>query len=164
MSIKPDTMTKDYADSIEGGLKGVDLIESYWHEHQDARAASVALHWDATRPNAEAVTREAWSLAESENVFERTDDYRSPISLWIEDALEITILGEMLPGGEWEPTGVKILLSYGGPNVWLTRTFDHGTGYVELLTFWGGDEDRRGIYGLSPLCDALESFSEMIVQ
>ncbi len=60
---------------------------------------------------------------------------------YLNDVLEVKILGEYSQGS-WEVTGVEVLITYGGPSC---RLIWDGNSYMELLTTWGSDTDRRNI-------------------
>jgi hypothetical protein len=60
---------------------------------------------------------------------------------YLNDVLEVKILGEF-SGGSWEVTGVEVLITYGGPSC---RLIWDGNPYMELLTTWGSDIDRRNV-------------------
>jgi hypothetical protein len=61
------------------------------------------------------------------------------IRAWFEDALEITLDGKRsLNNDEWTVRGVNVLVSYGGPNTWVSAT-DNGS--IEVSCYWGGDKE-----------------------
>lgn len=67
----------------------------------------------------------------------------NPADVWLSDCLEIRELGHRSIGGEWESDGVKLLLTFGGPNIWLT--IEHGNEWAQLEVFWG-DSARQEVH------------------
>ena len=78
-----------------------------------------------------------------ENIYEGQDRGLSPIGAYFADVLEISELGKRSLGGEWITDGIKVLLGFGGPNVWLTI----GLGdWATLEVYWGSDKETKQIY------------------
>lgn len=63
--------------------------------------------------------------------------YDDPITLWLNDTLEIRQLGYRTLGDSWVTTGTRVTLSWGGPNVYLT--IDDSENLAQVDVYWGGD-------------------------
>lgn len=79
---------------------------------------------------------------------ERLEDYGSPFLAWLNDRLEVKL----------DPDGsIAILVSHGGPNIWVTLA---PTGsHFDVVGYWGSDRSRVSVECVS-LSDELRLVME----
>lgn len=87
------------------------------------------------------------------------DSDSEAVSAWLGDVLEFVSVAECSSAtGEWLPAGWRVLLSFGGPNLWVEgRT---GSGSVEVSGHWGSESVTRFAY-VPALADIIAEFIEV---
>jgi hypothetical protein len=119
------TTTTDTAAMLRGSVQGVartlEALAEYVGNERDDVAADAANGAENAR----------WIHDDGE-LFDDEGTVMSVLE-WVLDCLDITVHGTRGPGGDWDTTGVTVLVSAGGPNIWIdtSRTGVHGA--------WGSD-------------------------
>lgn len=127
-------LTQRQLEGTIDSLKALEELTELWYE-MDQDFNGVDLEQDVT-------------LAQRDLIRDYLEDnpdnaQENPLDIYLNDCLEIRELGHRSLGGDWESDGVKLLLTFGGPNTWLT--IDHGNDWALLEVFWG-DSARERVY------------------
>ena len=159
--------TETKADGIAAGLIAWDRLAEAWHEaatdcdeaaeHVERMAETTAHEWGEL---ARQTWRDAREQAADGDVWEWCrDEDRSPAALWLDDALEVVATATIRPGERPTITGARVLLTYGGPNVWAD--WEDGSDRLTIRVYWGGCEARRSVY-VPHLAAALSEYVEQV--
>jgi hypothetical protein len=74
---------------------------------------------------------------------------------WLENVLDIQVIGKRnLSSNEWDVTGYRLCLGWGGPNVWLEID---PNGQADLEVYWDTHETRY----IGELPDLLSTLKEL---
>ena len=139
---------------LAGQLKG--QIRDLWARNFIAEliAESGARDLDELRENLGVYVEDSGldetDLADVNSVIDEFSNSQDLNDIWGEwlnsDVLEVTLKGtrNIAGGNEWVTDSVELLLTYGGPNIWLD--YDLARDSYTLRGAWGGDSDeRRGL-------------------
>ena len=127
-------LTQQQLDGMVRNLEDLEQLIELWQEF-DQDFSGVDLDSDVTLAQRDLIREFLGDNPDNAQI--------NPADLWLSDCLEIRELGHRAIGGEWESDGVKLLLTFGGPNTWLT--IDHGKEWATLEVFWG-DSARREVH------------------
>jgi predicted house-cleaning noncanonical NTP pyrophosphatase (MazG superfamily) len=92
------------------------------------------------------------------------DNHTSYAESYLRDVLEIEIQGKLdTDTGRWSPTLVEVLISFGGPNVWITGPHGIHDDYVEVIANYGETQTARTYapHLAAHLAGLLECYTEM---
>ena len=158
------TRTEAEADGIAAGLLAWDKLAQAWHEAVTDCDEAAEYVERKFQESDDATDAEAWSLArefgECDDVWERCrEEDRSPAALWLDDALEVVATATIRPGERPTLTGARVLLTLGGPNVWVQ--WKDGSDRLTIEVYWGGSEARRSAY-VPQLVVALSEYVEQV--
>jgi hypothetical protein len=78
-----------------------------------------------------------------DDLYSGSDTDQDPVTLWLNDTLEIRQLGYRSIGDSWIATGTQVTISWGGPNVYLTIKDSPNLALVEV--YWGGDSNQGSV-------------------
>lgn len=76
-------------------------------------------------------------------------------SAWLDDALEVVVLSSR----DGYAVRVEVLVTYGGPNTWVTRDGRNGDGRVNVKTYWGSDVASKNVW-VHRLASLIDDYAE----
>lgn len=130
-----NTTTKDKAMTngvLDDTLEGLSILNELQELHYESNFGDHIGDLISERPRAKQLQQLFDDLYNSNDSY--SDD---PITLWLNDTLEFRQLGYRTLGDSWVSTGMRVTLSWGGPNVYLTVSDSDNLAQVDV--YWGGD-------------------------
>lgn len=149
-------MTEDYADEIVRRLEAIERLTDTDCTDPDGLLElstedldTLAELIEADTPPRRAGRTNVEGVGLEDTLAEHYQDWlddrgTDPAGAWLNDALDITLIGERsLSVNEWTITETRVVVTIGGPNAYV---IERGSDWLYVEVYWGGDEARRTVH------------------